>query len=85
MEWFEAGELTVEETGGIELKFGSSEVLVVATELLVSGEGFAKDPGQGVEALRQRGLTHVSQRPIEITGYLNNFSGINGSKLHFVV
>ncbi len=54
MEMFENGDITAKETGGIELKFGSAEALVAATELLVSGEGFAKDLALGSKRLCEK-------------------------------
>mgnify|MGYP002640339488 FL=1 len=54
MEMFEAGDLTLEDTGGIELRFGSSEAFVAATEALVSGEGFGKELGLGSKRLCEK-------------------------------
>jgi len=54
MEMFEAGDITSKDTGGIELKFGSAEALVAITELLVTGEGFAKDLGMGSKRLCEK-------------------------------
>ena len=51
MEMFGDGDLTTDDTDGIELKFGSAEALVAITELLVTGEGFAKDLGMGSRRL----------------------------------
>jgi aldehyde:ferredoxin oxidoreductase len=54
MELFEDGVITTKETGGIELRFGSAEALVAVTELLVSGEGFAKDLAMGSKRLCEK-------------------------------
>jgi len=54
MEMFEDGDITLEDTGGIELRFGSAEAFVAITELLVSGEGFAKDLGLGSKRLCEK-------------------------------
>jgi len=54
MEMFENGDITTKETGGIELKFGSAEALVAATELLVSGEGFGKELALGSKRLCEK-------------------------------
>jgi len=51
MELFESGVLGVEDTGGIELKFGSAEALVAVTELVCRGEGFGLEVGQGSRRL----------------------------------
>jgi len=54
MELFEAGKITLEDTDGIELKFGSAEALVAATELLVKGEGFGADLALGSKRLCEK-------------------------------
>jgi len=54
MEMFENGDITSKDTGGIELKFGSTEALVAVTELLISGEGFGKDLGLGSKRLCEK-------------------------------
>ena len=47
MELYELGLLTKEQTGGLDLKFGSAEVLVKCVELTGKGEGFGKELGLG--------------------------------------
>ena len=47
MELYELGLITKEQTGGIELKFGSAEALVALCELTGKGEGFGKELGLG--------------------------------------
>ena len=47
MELYELGLITKEQTGGIELKFGSAEALVTMAELTGKGEGFGKELGLG--------------------------------------
>ncbi len=54
MEMFENGDLTTENTGGIELKFGSAEAFVAAAEALVSGEGFGQDLALGSKRLCEK-------------------------------
>ena len=54
MELFEDGVITTEDTDGIELKFGSAEALVAVTELLVTGEGFAKILGLGSKRMCEK-------------------------------
>ncbi len=54
MELYEAGVLTKEHTGGIDLKFGSAEAFVAATEALISGEGFGKDLALGSKRLCEK-------------------------------
>ncbi|MGL4398124.1 MAG: aldehyde ferredoxin oxidoreductase family protein [Hyphomicrobium sp.] len=47
MELYELGLITKEATGGLELKFGSTEALVQLAELTGKGEGFGKEIGLG--------------------------------------
>src|SRR5690606_24189469 len=47
MELYELGILTKEMTGGLELKFGSAEVLTKCVELTGKAEGFGKELGLG--------------------------------------
>jgi aldehyde:ferredoxin oxidoreductase len=47
MELYELGLITKEQTGGIDLKFGSAEALVQCVELTGKGEGFGKELGLG--------------------------------------
>lgn len=47
MELYEMGAITKEDTGGIELNFGSAEALVAVCELTGKGEGFGAIVGQG--------------------------------------
>jgi aldehyde:ferredoxin oxidoreductase len=54
MELFEEGAITVEDTGGVELKFGSAEALIWATEVTVRGEGFGKELGLGSKRLCEK-------------------------------
>lgn len=54
MELYESGAITIEQTGGIELKFGSAEALVKLTELTAKGEGFGRDIGLGSKRLCEK-------------------------------
>jgi aldehyde:ferredoxin oxidoreductase len=54
MELFEEGAITVEDTGGVELKFGSAEAMVWATEVTAKGEGFGKELGLGSKRLCEK-------------------------------
>lgn len=54
MELFEEGVITTEDTGGLELKFGSAEALVAAAEMTARGEGFGKELGQGSKRLCEK-------------------------------
>lgn len=54
MELFDTGVIDTKTTGGIELKFGSSEALCQLTELIGKGEGFGKDVAMGSKLLCEK-------------------------------
>jgi aldehyde:ferredoxin oxidoreductase len=54
MELFEMGAITTEQTGGMELRFGSAEALTWAAECVATGEGFGKDLGLGSKRLCEK-------------------------------
>ncbi|MDA1071884.1 MAG: aldehyde ferredoxin oxidoreductase family protein [Proteobacteria bacterium] len=54
MELFEEGAITLEDTGGIDLSFGSAEGLVAMTELTARGEGFGAMVGLGARRLTEK-------------------------------
>ena len=54
MELYETGVIDQQETGGIELKFGSAEALTRAAELTARGEGFGKVLGLGSKRLCEK-------------------------------
>ncbi len=54
MELFETGAITTEQTGGMELKFGSAEALCWAAEVTATGEGFGADLGLGSKRLCEK-------------------------------
>ena len=54
MELFDIGAITAEDTGGVEMKFGSAEALTKAAEMVSIGEGFGKDLGLGSKRLCEK-------------------------------
>lgn len=54
MELYETGAITGEDTGGLELKFGSAEALVKITEMMIRGEGIGKDIALGSKRLCEK-------------------------------
>lgn len=54
MEMYEQGLINAEQTGGIELKFGSAEALVKVAELTMHGEGFGVEIGLGSKRLCEK-------------------------------
>jgi len=61
MELFQAGAITTEHTGGIDLSFGGAEALVRMAELTARGQGFGKDLGLGSKRLCEKyGMPELS-------------------------
>jgi aldehyde:ferredoxin oxidoreductase len=54
MDMFEEGVITIENTGGIELKFGSAEALSQIAELTGKNEGFGAEIGLGSKRLCEK-------------------------------
>jgi aldehyde:ferredoxin oxidoreductase len=54
MELFQSGALTLQQTNGVALSFGSAEALVKMVELTAKGEGFGKDLGLGSKRLCEK-------------------------------
>lgn len=54
MECFENGKITLEDTGGVELRFGNAEAMVKMTDLIARQEGFGKILGLGSAAAAER-------------------------------
>ncbi len=54
MELFEIGAITQEQTGGVELKFGSAEALTWCADQVATGTGFGKDLGLGSKRLCEK-------------------------------
>ena len=54
MELYDLGAITKEQTGGVELRFGSAEALAWATEVTCKGEGFGLDLGLGSRRLCEK-------------------------------
>jgi aldehyde:ferredoxin oxidoreductase len=54
MELYQVGAITKQQTGGIELKFGSAEALTQIAELTARGEGFGLEIGLGSKRLCEK-------------------------------
>ncbi|MBN1249543.1 MAG: aldehyde:ferredoxin oxidoreductase, partial [Anaerolineae bacterium] len=52
MECFEAGLLTGEHTGGLELKFGNAQAALAVLHQIAAGEGFGRTFGQGIRKMK---------------------------------
>ena len=54
MEAFEAGIITTEHTGGLELRFGATGAVLELMHQMARGEGFGVDLGQGIRWLKEK-------------------------------
>ena len=54
MELYDIGAVTTQDTGGMELKFGSAEALAWCAEKVATGEGFGADLGLGSKRLCEK-------------------------------
>ena len=54
MELYDIGALTKEDTGGLELVFGSAQALTTTVDLTAQGEGFGKELGMGSKRLCEK-------------------------------
>ncbi len=54
MELYETGVINKEQTGGLEMRFGSAEALCKAAELTAQGKGFGLDLGMGSKRLCEK-------------------------------
>ena len=93
MELFEDGKITLEDTGGIDLRFGNAKALVEVIELTISGEGFGADIGQGSKRLCEKygdpdlsmsvkGLEFPAYDPRGIQGIGLNYATSNRGACH---
>ncbi len=54
MEAFEAGQITTEHTGGLELRFGNGDAVLELLHQMARGEGFGVEVGQGIKRMREK-------------------------------
>ncbi len=54
MEAFEAGQITREHTGGLDLHFGATDAVLELLHQMSRGEGFGVDVGQGIRWLKNK-------------------------------
>ncbi len=58
MECFEAGQITTEHTGGLELTFGNSDAALEVLHQMARGEGFGAIFGQGIRKMKAHFAEH---------------------------
>jgi aldehyde:ferredoxin oxidoreductase len=87
MECFEKGLLDINDTGGIELRFGNDEAMIVMLKKMVSQEGFGKRLVKGTKRLSEeiKGSETFAMhaKGLELGGY--ECRGLNGQALQFAI
>ncbi len=68
MECFEKGLITLEDTGGIELKFGNAEALVKCVDMIAKLEGFGKVLAEGTASLAKKIGRNSEDFAIQVKG-----------------
>ncbi len=63
MESFEAGAITTEHTGGLELHFGATNETLELLHQMADGRGFGVDVGQGIRWLKQKWVKEYGADP----------------------
>ncbi|MDY0018761.1 MAG: aldehyde ferredoxin oxidoreductase C-terminal domain-containing protein [Anaerolineae bacterium] len=63
MECYEAGVLTKEQTGGLELRFGNAEAALEVLHQMGRGEGFGKIAGLGIRRMKAYFVEHFGADP----------------------
>ncbi len=58
MECYEAGMLTAEQTGGLQLNFGNAEGALEVLHQMARGEGFGRLVGKGIQRMKDYFATH---------------------------
>jgi aldehyde:ferredoxin oxidoreductase len=87
MECFEKGLLDINDTDGIELRFGNDEAMIVMLKKMVSQEGFGKRLVKGTKRLSEeiKGSETFAMhaKGLELGGY--ECRGLNGQALQFAI
>ena len=63
MEAYEAGVITTEHTGGLELNFGAGQAVLEILHQMARGEGFGVDVGQGIAWLKKKWVREYGADP----------------------
>jgi aldehyde:ferredoxin oxidoreductase len=87
MECFEKGLIGLENTDGIELRFGNDKAMIATLKKIVNQDGFGKHLGEGIKSLSEKikgsesFAMHV--KGMEFGGY--ECRGLNGQALQFAI
>ncbi|HDQ70833.1 MAG TPA: aldehyde:ferredoxin oxidoreductase, partial [Chloroflexi bacterium] len=63
MECYEAGQISQEDTGGLELNFGNAEAALEVLHQMARGEGFGLIFGQGIRQMKAHFVEHFGADP----------------------
>ncbi|MFP4344214.1 MAG: aldehyde ferredoxin oxidoreductase family protein [Anaerolineales bacterium] len=85
MEWYEAGLLTAEDTGGLELNWGNAEAVVAAVKAIAHREGVGDLLAQGVKRAADKLGAAALPAAMEIKGLEMPADGMRASKGEAVV
>jgi aldehyde:ferredoxin oxidoreductase len=87
MECFEKGLIGLEDTDGIELRFGNDKAMIAALKKIVRQEGFGKELAKGTKRLSEQikgsEAFAMHAKGMELGGY--ECRGLNGQALQFAI
>ena len=87
MECFEKGLIGLEDTGGIDLRFGNDKALIAALKKIVNQEGFGRELAKGSKRLSEQikgsEAFAMHAKGMELGGY--ECRGLNGQALQFAI
>ncbi|MBI2288383.1 MAG: aldehyde ferredoxin oxidoreductase family protein [Chloroflexi bacterium] len=87
MECFEKGLISIEDTGGIELRFGDDKAMIAMLQKIVRQEGFGKELAKGTKRLSEEikgsEAFAMQAKGMELGGY--ECRGLNGQALQFAI
>jgi len=87
MECFEKGLIGLEDTGGIELRFGNDEAMIAMLRKMVNQEGFGRQLSKGTRKLSEEipgsQAFAMQVKGMELGGY--ECRGLNGQGLQFAI
>jgi aldehyde:ferredoxin oxidoreductase len=87
MECFEKGLIGIEDTDGIELRFGNDQAMIAMLRKIVNQEGFGKELSKGTKRLSEQingsEAFAMQVKGMELGGY--ECRGLNGQALQFAI
>ncbi|MDP3879180.1 MAG: aldehyde ferredoxin oxidoreductase C-terminal domain-containing protein, partial [Dehalococcoidales bacterium] len=87
MECFEKGLISIEDTGGVELRFGDDKAMIAMLRKIAGQEGFGKELARGTrrlsEEIKGSEAFAMQVKGLELGGY--ECRGLNGQALQFAI